>query len=119
MPRILVPSIVPKGPHPGVVAALSLDIVWTAADVANKQFLQASGRDLLLVWNTDVSGKTFTLTSIADRQNRLGDVTNYALAAGTIAAYKFDDLAGWQQADGTVQFEANSALVKFAVIKMA
>ena len=118
MPRVAIAGQRPKGPHPGVVAAGALDLVWTAADVANKHSLVASGRDVLLVWNTDVSSHNFTLTSIADKQNRTGDITNYALAAGKIAAYKFDDLTGWAQADGTILFEADNALVKFAVLTL-
>lgn len=106
----------PKGPHPGVVAPGALDIVWTAADVANKHDLLATGRDILLVWNTDAAGHTFTLTSQPDKQNRTGDVTAYAIAAATVSMYKFDDVTGWTDAGGAIQFEANHATVKFAVI---
>jgi hypothetical protein len=118
MARVAVAGQRPKGPHPGAVAAGALDLVWTAADVANKHQLTATGRDILLVWNTDASAHNFTLTSVADKQNRTGDVTNYSLAAGKVAAYKFDDLTGWAQADGSIYFEADNALVKFAVISV-
>lgn len=109
----------PKGPYPGTVGAGSLDIAWTAADVANKQSFVASGNDLLLAWNSDVSAHTITLTSVPDRQGRTGDITAYSIAAGTIAAFQFDELSGWAQSDGTIQCEANHATVKFAVLKVA
>lgn len=117
MPRIAIVPTVPKGPHAGTVAALALDLTFVAADVANKQMAALAGKIILLAWNTDASSHNISLTSVADKFKRTGDVTNYAVGAGKIAAYVFDDAGGWSQADNSVYFEADNALVKFCVLK--
>lgn len=117
MARTPIVPTVPKGPHAGAVAPLALNLAFVAADVANKHMAALSGKIILLAWNTDASSHNITLTSVADKFKRTGDVTNYAVGAGLIAAYVFDDAGGWSQADNSVYFEADNALVKFCVIK--
>jgi hypothetical protein len=117
MPRTVHTVQRPKGPA-GTIAALDLDLVFTAADVANGNQFQATGRDVLLAWNTDASGHTLTLTSVADALGRLGHVTAYAIAAGKIAAFKWDSLPGWAQPDGSIQINSDNALVKFAILSL-
>jgi hypothetical protein len=85
--RILPTTLV--GPYPTLpVAALALDLPWQAADTVNGNSFVASGREILLVANTDeAASHTFTLTSAADDFKRTGDVTNYVLGeAGHVGA---------------------------------
>jgi len=106
-----------KGPFPSLpVTALSLNLTMTAADAANKNQFAPSGHDLILAWNSGASPRTVTLTSAVNPQNRTGDITTYALAAGEIAALGPIGTLGWVQADGYVYLEASNAEVKFGVI---
>jgi hypothetical protein len=119
MPRTNIAPQNPVGPYPtaGVVAALALDLVWTPADIVNLNKFRLSGKEILLVWNTDVAGHTVTLTSAADEHGRSGDIAAYALAAGIVSAFSFrQGAAGWQQSDGFVYFQANDVTVKFAIL---
>lgn len=68
-------------------AADSLDDIFIAPTVAadGVSFLQ-TGREVVTVKNTHATTAfTFTLKSVADELNRLGDVGAYSLAAGESA----------------------------------
>lgn len=107
------------GPYPTLQpTANSLDLTFTAADVANKNQFAGSGEDLLLAWNTDGANPyTVTFTSVADDKKRTGDITTYSIGAGEIAAFKFKD-AGWKQSDGKIYVEASNAAIEFAVMSV-
>jgi hypothetical protein len=107
------------GPYPpaGVVTALALDLVWTAADVANGNKFTFTGKEILLINNTDSAGHHCTFSSVADSRGRADDITSYALAAADIARFSFRGGAeGWQQSDGSIHISADDATVKFAII---
>lgn len=108
------------GPYPagGSVAALALDLTWTVADVSNGNKFTFTGKEILLIWNTDSSGHHCTFSSVADSKGRTNDVTAYALAAADIARFSFRGGAeGWQQsADGSIHISADNALVMFAIL---
>jgi|SRR5665213_3128779 len=112
----------PVGPYPagGAVAALGLDLVWTAADASNGNKFPFTGKEVLLVQNTDTGSQTVTLTSVADSRGRSDDVTAYAVAAGVISAFNFRGGAeGWQQpSDQSVHLAASSALIKYAILRI-
>jgi hypothetical protein len=119
MPRTDLSKTTAKGSYPVLQpAADSLDIVWTAADVANKNQFSPSGNDLILAWNSGASPYTVTVTSVVDPQNRTGDITSYSLAAADIAVIGPLKTLGWVQTDGKVYLEASNASVKFAVITL-
>lgn len=114
LPIITVPDSYPTLP----LTALSLDFVWTAADNTNGNSFVSTGRELVLVQNTDSSGHTVTVTSVPDQTNRSGDITAYAVAAGVFDALPYFAGTGWRQSDGTIHLSANSALIKFAVLRL-
>ena len=119
MGRTTLTRTTPLGPYPTLQpAADSLDIVMTAADVANGNQFVLDGSVLLLIQNSGASPFTVTLTSIADPQNRTGDVTAYSLAAGDISAFKLDQVAGWRQSDGNFYLSASNAGIKFGIIRL-
>jgi hypothetical protein len=110
---------VPKGPS-SAISAGQLAITMTAADVGNGNSFPFTGREILIVQNSDASGHHFTITSVADDKGRTGDVSSYAIAAGVIAVFNFRGLqGGWQQSDGTVHISADDATVKFAILQPA
>lgn len=120
MAREVLTKIAVLGPYPTLQPpANSLDVAFTAANVADKNQFAPSGNDVLLVWNTDVANPyTFTLTSFADEKKRTGDITAYTLQAGDHVAFKLNQIAGWAQADGQIYLEANNAAIKFAVLQL-
>lgn len=107
------------GPYPSLQpAALSLDITFAAADVANGNQFAGSGEDILLVWNDGgAAAYYFTATSKADALNRTGDITQYDVAIDAISQFKFKNL-GWRQADGKIYLDAENASLKFAVLSL-
>ncbi|PKN91107.1 MAG: hypothetical protein CVU44_21050 [Chloroflexi bacterium HGW-Chloroflexi-6] len=119
MPRTNLPKTTAKGAYPTLpIAANSLDIVFTAADVANKNEFVPTGNDLVLAWNSGASVYTATATSAPDPQNRTGDIGAYSIDAGEIAHMGPVRTLGWVQPDGKVYLEANNAAIKFAVIAL-
>ncbi len=91
-------------------------ITWTLADVVNQNSFVLTGREIILVRNDDVATKIVTLTSIADPQNRVGNVTKSVLANG-YAAFSAAELTGWIQSDGLFYLEADDADVFFAILR--
>lgn len=87
----------------------------TAEDTTNHSQFAASGQEIVLVQNTDVSSHTYTITSIADPYGRTGDVNAVSIAAGAIHVLKLG-IEGWRQVDGKVYLQANDATVKFGVL---
>lgn len=124
MPRTTIAAssiLTPVGPFPILpVGALSLDLAWQAADVANlNQFSMGTGKYMLLARNVHASiGYTVTLTSAPDERRRTGDITAYALAFGKVMAYLLDQQAGWIQSDGMLYFAGSNASVQFCVIRI-
>jgi hypothetical protein len=121
------------GPYPSLpVAAASLDLAFTAADAVNGNYFVADqfsynsaapgivplgsiGGDYLLVWNPTGGALTFTLTS-QPVNGRSGDITSYSVGAGVISAFKFSNLAGWQDGSNNVYFLGAAGLM-FAVLQ--
>ncbi len=120
MGRTTLTRTTPLGPYPSLQpAADALDVVMTAADVSNGNQFVLDGPVILIAQNTDgASARTITLTSIADQQNRTGDVTNYSIGIGEVEAFKIDQNAGWKQTDGMFYLSASNAAVKFGIIRL-
>jgi len=118
MARTTLNKTTPLGSYPSLQpAADALDVVFTAADVSNKNQFKLEQGDILLAWNSGASPYTVTLTSVADGHKRSGDVTAYSLAAGDIAVMGPFEQEGWKQTDGYFYLEASNAAVKFAILK--
>lgn len=112
-----------NGPYPALpVSANALDVAFTAADTTNGNAFALTGKEVLLVRNTDgTAAHSFTITSVADERRRTGDIANYSLGPGEFAAFAFsgrDALAGWRQSDGTARISADSNLIEFAVLRL-
>ncbi len=103
---------------PGGYAAAPTEVVYTPADVANKNSATLTGKELLLATNTDVGAHNITITSVADEKGRLGHVTNFNIAAGKTYVFGPIPTAGWIQADGKLYFEADHAGVKFTIVTL-
>lgn len=109
--------ITPVGPYPASVGAGALVASFVACDNTNGNSFPLTGHEILELRNTDSSAHTVTISSTPDSRNRPDDITSYSLAAGADIAFSFlSGLEGWQQSDGSVHFQANSALVFARVI---
>jgi hypothetical protein len=109
------------------VPAGDLNITWTQADPVNGNFFyfdNPSG-DILLAWNTDY-GVVHTLTIFSQPDvpfDRTGDITEYEISAGSIAAYNLSQAVGWGIVVGPtptsyqIDIQADSDTVWFAVIQ--
>src|SRR6266403_396314 len=106
------------GPYPVLpLTALALAVTFAAADVANGNSFPVTGKEVILVQNTDAAPQTITLSSVADGLNRTGDVTAYSLPIGAFAAFCPSQITGWKQADGNMYISAATATVKFAILR--
>jgi len=104
---------------PGSYPTAGIVLTQTAADAANLEEFKMTGRELLIAWNPDVGPHTVTIDSVANQQGRTLDVTADSIAAGATHVYgPFTTKLGWVQGDGTLNFEADSALIEFSVIRM-
>jgi hypothetical protein len=116
------PVVTPVGPYiSGQPTANSLNFVFTACDSSNGNSFPLSGKETLLVFNSDSMAHTFTITSVADRFNRSQDVTAYSVGAGLYSSFSFrGDPSGWlQPSDSKVHLLCSDATIKFAVLTSA
>jgi hypothetical protein len=90
-----------------------LDATFTPADPVSFNMFTATGRDILVIWNSDTNPHTFTLHSAPDAAGRIADVVNYPVLAGAYAQVIIPASALFTQTDGNVYIDADSALVKF------
>src|SRR5690348_11761098 len=100
------------------ISAGDLLVTEAAADAVNGNSFTLSGKEVLIVHNTDAAPHTFTLTSIADHLGRTGDIANYSVAANAIAAIQMNTVEGWRNSSGLVTMTASSNLLKFAVLRL-
>ncbi len=107
-----------KTTAPGRYASTGAVLTMGAADVTNKNQFLAQGSDLVVAHNTGASAHTVTINSANDPYARKGDITAYSLAAGAYAVFGPFLPLGWQNSDGYVYLEADSAEVKFGVVAL-
>lgn len=118
MARATLTKTTPLGPYPSLpVAANALDMVMTAADVANLNQIVIDGPGYILVQNTGGVDYTFTLTSAPDQQLRTGDIGPYTISADELMIFKIDQTKGWVQPDGNIYLQASNAAVKIGWIR--
>ena len=103
---------------PGCYVTAPTQVTLTGADVPNKNSVMLTGRELLLIQNADTVAHNITITSVPDDKNRLGHITSFSVGAGLYYVFGPVQLAGWQQTDGRLYFEADNALIKFAVLRL-
>lgn len=103
-----------------IPAADGVDFALVAADAANGNSFQCTGKELLIVQNSGVSARTLTVTSVPGRDGRTGDITNYSIGAGEFAYFTqgLTNSKGWQQSNGMIYIAASNAEVKLAVLRL-
>lgn len=100
------------------VAAGALAVTMAAADTTNGNSFTSTGREILLIQNTDSSAHSITITSVADGFGRTDtSLTGYSIAANSISAIECAFMNGWKQTDGTIHLTSTSALIFFGVLR--
>lgn len=106
-----------KGPYPGTVSAGDLTFTM-AAGITSSATFALTNKEVLLVYNSAVTAHTFTLTSVPDKYQRSGNVTNYSLGAGEWAAFFYGDKMGWADSNGCAAITASNSALKIAVLRI-
>lgn len=105
------------------VVAGDLNLTPVATDTVNGNSFAASGKEVVMLINTDTATHTVTITSTADALGRLDtSLTTYVVpvAAGGlsgISVVEMTNLNGWIQSGQTVNLTSSSALVKIVVLR--
>lgn len=98
------------------VVAGDLTVTMAASDTANGNSFVPTGREILIVSNTDASAHTFTITSVPDAHGRVDtSLVAYSVAAGAVVAINMSLLSGWVSGN-LITMTSTSALLKFGVI---
>lgn len=95
-----------------------LTLTETACDNVNGNSFPHTGREILLVHNTNASSGTFSVTSVADQYGRTGDISAYSVAASAIAVIDLDTITGWRQSNGNVLLACSANTMKFVVLRL-
>jgi hypothetical protein len=102
------------------VIAGDLALTESACDNTNGNSFPFTGREMLLVHNTDAAAAhTFSVTSVPDSIGRTdSSLTGYSVPLSTIAVIHLDQIPGWRQSNGTILLACNSALIKFGILRL-
>ena len=93
-------------------------ITWTAADNANGNYVDFTGKEILLVRNDNVGAQVVTVASVADKYGRTGDQTQAVPAAAyRMFGSPFPSM-GWEQPGAILHIDAAAADVFLCVIKL-
>ncbi len=101
-------------------AANAADFVWTAAGAsfADGAGFVHTGRELILVQNSNAGAQTVTINSVVDEKKRTGDITTYSVGIAEFAVLGPFPVNGWRQADGQLYLAATATDVKFAILRL-
>lgn len=100
------------------VVAGDLALTFTASDTVNGNSFPATGKEILLVQNTDTVAHNFGIASVADPLGRTdSSLSAYSVPASTVCAIQMSQLGGWIQSNGSVNLTSTSNLLKFAVLR--
>jgi hypothetical protein len=103
---------------PGGYADASTVVTMNAGNTGDGNEFTLTGKELIIIQNTNAGAQTWTATSVADRLNRTNDVTAESIAAGAIRVFGPIPNEGWRQTDGKFYFAASSTDVKFGIIRL-
>ena len=100
------------------ISAGAQDIPWEAGDDVEGNSFTPTGKDLLLVRNTDVGAQTVKVTAKSDEYGRSGDTGDYSLAADDVAYIGIIDVDGFKQTDGEVYIDVSDSGVELCVLAL-
>ena len=99
------------------IADTPVDPGFVVADPTNGNSFRATGRELLLVWNTGGAPEVITINSNpASRTARNGPITTASVGAGAIEACQIFPRDGWEEG-GLITLTAASDHLLLAVVR--
>jgi len=107
------------GPFDATTAG-SEDFTFDASAGSSGNSFVASGRELLLAYNSGSVAATMTVESEDDALGRAEDITAYSLAAGDYAVFGvgLTNTKGWKDSSGLIQLTTTTANIKVAVLRL-
>lgn len=108
--------VVTKTTAPGGYAGTSTAVTMENGDTGDGLYITLTGREILVIHNTDASPQTWTATSVANSRGRTEDITAESIAAGAIRIFGPIPLEGWVQTNGQFYFVASDPAVEFGVV---
>ncbi len=103
------------------VSANAADVALVAGDVVNGNQADCTGKELLLVQNTDIGAGTVTIAGKADEYGRTGEITAYSVGAGEIAIFGPFPTDAFRQVSpvaGKMNIDVSAATMKLAVLRL-
>jgi len=102
------------------VGAGAADFTFAAGTITDGDTFVCTGRELLVVQNTDAGAVTITITSVVDEKNRTGDITTYSVGIGEFACFTvgLTNAQGWKSSAGKVRITVSDADLKVAVLRL-
>lgn len=99
------------------ITAGQLTVTMTACDNTNGNSFTSTGREVLILQNTDTAPHTITVTPVADPYGGTNTtLTAYSLPSSTISAIQMKFQVGWVTGS-TISMTCTSNLIKFAVLQ--
>ena len=92
------------------------EITFAATHATNKEQTLATGREVIVFYNSGATPRVCTVTSIACSHGRTGDVSS-TVGAGEFWVSPRIPLEGFRQTDGYIYFEAAHAEILVSVIR--
>lgn len=102
------------------VGAAAAHFTFAAGTITDGDTFVCTGKELLILDNTDGGATTVTITSVADEKNRTGDITTYSIGAGEFACFTIGltNSLGWKSTAGKVRITVSDADLKVAVLRL-
>lgn len=114
-PTLLSTFVLPQ--NNAQISAGQLTFTLAACDNTNGNTFTATGREILIVQNTDASPHTFTITPVADPYGGTNTtLTAYSSPANSFSGIQMKYLIGWQTGS-TIAMTCSSNLLKYAVLQ--
>lgn len=120
MPRTTIPALQIRelGIQTVNVLAGSLDIPFGASDFTNGDQTPSTGKEVIVMSNTDALAQTVTIDAAPDAYGRDGAITTYSLAAGDVAITGVLTQQAFRQSDGMIYINTSDVDVKLAVVRI-
>ena len=99
------------------VTAGAADLTMAASDIVDGNSIAWTGKEMLIVHNTNIGVQTVTIDAAPDEYGRDGTITTYSLAADDYAIFgPFD--GAWKQTDGTIHVDGTAVDVLLGVLRI-
>jgi hypothetical protein len=94
------------------------DLIFTATDdPLSRECALADGKTVVICVNTDSAAHTISFLSVENANHRTGDIVNYSVDPGLVAAFGPFNAAGWSYA-GKLRFDVSDATLRLSVITL-